>query len=770
MKAKLIYIIILLFLTSHHFAHAQCPTFSWANASGASDKNDIGQAIAIDTINNHIFVTGHYYDSGTFGGKNYPSYGQKDVFIAKLDLNGKYIWLKQGGSGYDDEGKDIAVDQLGNVYACGTMEARAAFGEDTTAAAGSYLVKYNAAGQLQWLKDYKLAISALTIDLDNNLLICGDFSGKKAFEGDSIEAIGLKDIFLAKFNPSGQLLWKKYYGSPKIEYAYDVLVDKNNVVYVGGYFYDSLLIESNLLTTNGATDMYIAQFDPQGNLKQVKQLGGNSADGFIQFAIDSENNLLLIGGYYYETLLDTLKVNPIVDDYNQFVAKFDSNMRIKWVYTHNGRTSGIAIAPNDDILVTGYFTNKLYHNHPSYLTSAGYGDLVLFNMSKEGKLNYVKQAGGVEEDRGHAVIAHPNGDYFITGEFSGTAYFSDIELIATPGPGVWAVADVLIAKLENQFLQIDAGSDTSITCNQSVQLNASSNLAVTSYSWYPSSGLSNPIIANPIASPSVTTNYRLIATDVCSKKDTDYVKVTVIKLNATANAGIDQDIECGDSALIGMSDGKNVVSFQWIPETGLVNPKALQTMAHPDQTSTYTLSMEDGCGNKTSDEVLVEVERTSHFSYSMNGLEVSFNLLNTKCSSFNWDFGNGVTSQTETTPTIAFASSGTYTVCLSCGAQPISCQTCTQISLPGNGSGNTSGLIENSRQNVVVYPNPTNSVLFFSEVIDEIKLLSIEGKILHYQLLKANRYEIPNHVDEGLYFIEMIEQGNIKTAKFLYVK
>ncbi len=64
---------------------------------------------------------------------------------------------------------------------------------------------------------------------------------------------------------------------------------------------------------------------------------------------------------------------------------------------------------------------------------------------------------------------------------------------------------------------VNAGADASITCSGSVQLQAtllknigSSNLH---YSWFPATGLNNPNISNPIASPTVTTTYVVTAID-----------------------------------------------------------------------------------------------------------------------------------------------------------------------------------------------------------------------------------------------------------------
>ncbi|MFH1319616.1 MAG: gliding motility-associated C-terminal domain-containing protein [Bacteroidota bacterium] len=72
---------------------------------------------------------------------------------------------------------------------------------------------------------------------------------------------------------------------------------------------------------------------------------------------------------------------------------------------------------------------------------------------------------------------------------------------------------------------VDAGEDTSIAAGNSVQLSGSGG---PSYSWSPSSGLSDPDISNPVASPTKTTTYHLTITDAngCSNMASVIITVT----------------------------------------------------------------------------------------------------------------------------------------------------------------------------------------------------------------------------------------------------
>ncbi len=78
-------------------------------------------------------------------------------------------------------------------------------------------------------------------------------------------------------------------------------------------------------------------------------------------------------------------------------------------------------------------------------------------------------------------------------------------------------------------LVADAGNDTTICSGCSVTLNGASSGGTASfnYSWSPVTGLSNPSIANPVATPSVTTTYTLTVTDVNNCSSTSDITVAV---------------------------------------------------------------------------------------------------------------------------------------------------------------------------------------------------------------------------------------------------
>ena len=147
------------------------------------------------------------------------------------------------------------------------------------------------------------------------------------------------------------------------------------------------------------------------------------------------------------------------------------------------------------------------------------------------------------------------------------------------------------------------GNDTTICEGGSAQLVATSNAAA--FAWTPAAALNNPSIANPVASPTITTQYTVTATlGGCSVSG--IVKVTVNPA-PIPNAGPDADICFGQDALLSASGG---TSYQWTPSIYLSsaaspNPNVIQ----PQQTTQYILQVKDvnGCTSLVTDDVFVKI-------------------------------------------------------------------------------------------------------------------------------------------------------------------
>ncbi|MBS1730140.1 MAG: PKD domain-containing protein [Bacteroidetes bacterium] len=152
-------------------------------------------------------------------------------------------------------------------------------------------------------------------------------------------------------------------------------------------------------------------------------------------------------------------------------------------------------------------------------------------------------------------------------------------------------------------VSLNAGKDTTICLTDGIQLQPQTNGLI--YSWTPITGLDNPTILNPIATPLVNTTYTLTSNvGKCFAKDNITINVVPYPV---ANAGLDTAICFGKTVVL----HANVIasSFSWTPVNTLVNPNTLNPTAGPQNTTQYYLTVYDtlGCPKPVIDTITVRV-------------------------------------------------------------------------------------------------------------------------------------------------------------------
>ncbi|MBK7936318.1 MAG: gliding motility-associated C-terminal domain-containing protein [Lewinellaceae bacterium] len=126
------------------------------------------------------------------------------------------------------------------------------------------------------------------------------------------------------------------------------------------------------------------------------------------------------------------------------------------------------------------------------------------------------------------------------------------------------------------------------------------------YQWSPSAHLSNPAIANPLASPPENTTYSVTVTygDCVA---TDSLKIVIVPgpKDLTATATPNLILPGGTSQLAVTSTNAN--SFTWQPAASLSNPNIANPVASPAVTTTYTVTAKTPTGCTGRDTVTVEL-------------------------------------------------------------------------------------------------------------------------------------------------------------------
>ncbi|MDY6986929.1 MAG: SBBP repeat-containing protein, partial [Thermodesulfobacteriota bacterium] len=209
------------------------------------------------------------------------SAGSYDIFVAKYAPSGALLWAKQAGGTSSAWGDGIATDGSGNSLVTGSFEGTATFGageanETSLTSAGGpdiFVAKYASSGALLWAKqaggaDYDEG-EGIAIDGSGNCLVTGFFEGTATFgAGEANEttltSAGNFDIFVAKYAPSGALLWAKQAGGIYSDQGYGLAIDGSGNCLVTGSFEGTATFGAGAnqtpLTSAGGDDIFVAKY------------------------------------------------------------------------------------------------------------------------------------------------------------------------------------------------------------------------------------------------------------------------------------------------------------------------------------------------------------------------------------------------------------------------------------------------------------------------------------------------------------------------------
>ncbi|MFN8286594.1 MAG: choice-of-anchor L domain-containing protein, partial [Chitinophagales bacterium] len=182
------------------------------------------------------------------------------------------------------------------------------------------------------------------------------------------------------------------------------------------------------------------------------------------------------------------------------------------------------------------------------------------------------------------------------------------------------------------------------------------------YSWTPTTGLSNPNIANPVATIDSTTTYT-VTINFGSCTDTKSVTINSNKLTISAETFPNTPVCPGDSVVVGASlgGGTGTVTYQWAPPSAVNDPSAQITYSHPLVTTTYSVTATDqtGCtatGSATAQVfVLPNVTLGPDQFVCVQDTPITLTPSGGPYNSYNWSTG-------ETSSSINVSGNGTYSV------------------------------------------------------------------------------------------------------------
>ena len=409
-------------------------SFAFAVSSGGTNFQD-PFGVAIDNQEN-IFVSGYYSGTMTFPGTNFASKGLTDMFLAKYDRAGNFLWAKTGGGTTNDIAYAVATDSGGNAYVAGRFGRTATFDGVTLTSAGDeeiLLAKYDASGNLVWAKraggnSYDFA-KKLAVDESGNVYVAGGCRATSTFGTLSIGTFATADAFLAKYDSNGNALWVQHWGSSSGYYcdAHGMARDTNGNMYLTGFYQSTMNVGATSLTNAGGQDIFVMKVDSSGNPIWARRAGGSGNERGLDITADEAGNVFVTGFFDGPGSFGETNFSGDGSD-DAFIAKYDASGNFQWAKfgrSLNGDEGhNVKCDSTGNVYLTGLFENVATFS-PWGMVSTGNDDAFLAKYDTSGDLLMLRQVGSTNSDWGRALAINGNDSVYWVGGFAGNVTFGD---------------------------------------------------------------------------------------------------------------------------------------------------------------------------------------------------------------------------------------------------------------------------------------------------------------------------------------------------------
>lgn len=289
----------------------------WATRWGTADK-EYANGVGVDAAGNLLAVgtTSKYSASGSLITTN--------LQVRKLSDSGTQTWAKQIGNakGGDEQANAVTADAAGNVYVTGKFKGKVDFDPGTgtrnitgDSRGSAFALKLTSAGAFSWVSPFLGRTSAsnssgndVVVDAGGGIIVGGYYSGSVDFDPGTVVSTlstATNSGFLTELNAAGSFVWAQKVGGA----VNNVVLDSIGNIYATGDFTSSADFDpgplTNVLTSNGSSDVYVAKFSSTGAYQWAVSAGGTGMDLAQGVTIDSDGDLHVSGSFR-----DTVDLNP----------------------------------------------------------------------------------------------------------------------------------------------------------------------------------------------------------------------------------------------------------------------------------------------------------------------------------------------------------------------------------------------------------------------------------------------------------------------------
>lgn len=372
-----LFISIAFLFISAFCAYSQPPAFEWVSQCGNPPNTTDTKTVLAAGPEGQFYLAGEFLDTTQFAEKMLISSGGTDIFLAKYTPEGTVLWANKIGAADYDYVQKVITDAAGN------------------------------------------------------LIMAGYFYGDTQIGSDHYTSYGSQDVFIAKFSPEGAFIWSSRAGGQSADYVTGLALDTQQNLVISGYYYDSLNFGDTTLVSSGSSDIFLAKFNAEGDLLWATSAGGSSSDQCRSASCDPEGNILISGSFYYDiTLGDTTlsTLNPV----GVVVARYLPNGQLDRAFQLDGTylsSENYVIADRDGgFYLTGNFSELIHFGCHTFEAGEFNQDIYLAKYGSACENLWARQAYSASSDQVIGIDIDLNNNLYVTGHYLDTIQFEQVSL------------------------------------------------------------------------------------------------------------------------------------------------------------------------------------------------------------------------------------------------------------------------------------------------------------------------------------------------------
>lgn len=310
---------------------------------------------------------------------------------------------------------DIACDTLGNIYITGSHTDTA--GKPGTTGIHSitrkcmFIARYDTSGKLLWRKNISGSESGfgslIAVADPGQIILAG---GSEIMKGKSKSQPGKFDFFISSIDSAGTVKWKQNFTGIRNDFLTSLSVDiPGKLIIISGYFHDTLRIHGKKMISAGKSDGFLLKFNLDGTLKDAQITGGKGNDRLEYLATNPSGEIFAAGTFQRKIQFSKTKSLELSNPHQMamFLSKYSPSGDLtdaKQLITGKKIRVDGILSRDNLCFITGSFSDDITINGQVF-NSKGSDDIFLICLDNSLQVKWHKQFGGTRKDRAAGLIS-----------------------------------------------------------------------------------------------------------------------------------------------------------------------------------------------------------------------------------------------------------------------------------------------------------------------------------------------------------------------------